>query len=410
LAKIFLVGCAKTKQGQASKAAELYTSPLFQNARKLAMEKGDRWYILSSKHGLLEPGQMVEPYEMTLDRMSVEEKKQWSRGVLQSLFQSVTRQDEVVFLAGNSFRRDLGPALEERGIKTAAPLQSMGIGRQLAWLMKLNQPGTAKTHRRKDLDRFYRLLAELIRANGRKVRVCNADMNWPRQGLAFYFSSTELRALDPSQRRVVRVANHASGTGSVSALWDLIREDRGGADGLGDHRRSLFRARLGEALINRSGLAPRFPQWGKGSSAQKEIVDGEAEMERLVSVEIGNMELCFLAVEDEPGNPSDRGYLYRNAIALLSGPDGPVDLPSPSWLGLNSGQDACRHSGLWHTRHTEEIYDPDFLGVFERYVAVSARRIPKPGQALAPAGWQSRIATGRNGQLQLFTLDEAGED
>jgi hypothetical protein len=42
-----------------------------------------------------------------------------------------------------------------------------------------------------------------------------------------------------------------------------------------------------------------------------------------------------------------------------------IDPPSPSWLGLCSGRDKVRRSGLWNQRHVDENYVPNFLDVLE---------------------------------------------
>ena len=60
-------------------------------------------------------------------------------------------------------------------------------------------------------------------------------------------------------------------------------------------------------------------------------------------------------------------------IALASGLHEPViDPPSPTWLGLYSGRDKVRRSGLWNQRHVGEKYVPNFLDLLEAAIERNA--------------------------------------
>ena len=74
------------------------------------------------------------------------------------------------------------------------------------------------------------------------------------------------------------------------------------------------------------------------------------------------MPFLFLGVEDEPGPASERGFIERNAIALLSAfREAPPDSASPGWLGRSSDRERVRLSGLWNNNHVDEAYDASFL-------------------------------------------------
>ena len=79
------------------------------------------------------------------------------------------------------------------------------------------------------------------------------------------------------------------------------------------------------------------------------------------------MPFLWLEIDDEPGPDSLRGYIERNAIALLSnyGKE-PLDPPSGEWLGRLCDRERVRNSGLWNQNHVEERYDPAFLDTLER--------------------------------------------
>lgn len=58
------------------------------------------WYILSAKHGLLKPTQVVKPYNITLNTMSLAKRREWGKGVIRQMDDQLPEADEVVFLAG----------------------------------------------------------------------------------------------------------------------------------------------------------------------------------------------------------------------------------------------------------------------------------------------------------------------
>lgn len=131
--------------------------------------------------------------------------------------------------------------------------------------------------------------------------------------------------------RIVRVGTHALKGASRTKLWSRLSQHRGPSNGSGNHRASIFRLIVGAALIRRDKLS--FPTWGEGNSAKAQVRRGEITLERKVSEVIGKMSLLWLPIGDEPGPNSQRGYIERNVIALLSnyGKD-PLDPPRKTGL------------------------------------------------------------------------------
>ena len=81
------------------------------------------------------------------------------------------------------------------------------------------------------------------------------------------------------------------------------------------------------------------------------------------------MPFLWLAINDEPGPASRRGYIERNTIALLSNyGKPPLDAPSGHWLGHDCNRERVRISGLWNSNHVDEAYDPAFLDVLATFV------------------------------------------
>lgn len=232
-----------------------------------------------------------------------------------------------------------------------------------------------------EIVRFYRLLDLLEeRCGGRRVlRECDGRMGWSPSGVYFFFEPREHRSDTGAGDRVVRVGTHALTERSRSTLWGRLSQHRGTArSGAGNHRGSIFRLLVGSAIKARAGTSePR--SWGvasgAGEAARKLGVDratlrqSEAALERDVTRLIGAMPFLWLHVDDPPGPASDRGYVERNAIALLSNfGKGPLDAPSQTWLGRHSDRERVRQSGLWNNDHVDGMWEPEFCDRFERLI------------------------------------------
>ncbi len=133
-ADLCLVSCVSVKQSAAAPARDLYVSPWFQKARACVEALGCPWYILSVKHGLLDPGSTIEPYDETLKAMPVYRRRTWARGVIGDLAPRLASVDTVTLFAGTAYREFLEPELRGQGLKLYVPMQGMRIGQQLSWL------------------------------------------------------------------------------------------------------------------------------------------------------------------------------------------------------------------------------------------------------------------------------------
>lgn len=222
-----------------------------------------------------------------------------------------------------------------------------------------------------DLKRFYSVLDELSqKLRGPRILLnCSGRMDWPIRGVYFFQEPGENRAESGSGPRVVRVGTHALKAGSGTSLWNRLSQHKGrSSSGGGNHRGSIFRLLVGTALIAKNNLA--YPTWDHGSSAPRDSREAERPIEKLVSAHVGNMPFLWIAIEDQPGPASLRGYIERNSIALLSHFNrAPIDPPSKSWLGHYCQRDKVRNSSLWNQNHVEEDYEPQFLDTLASLVA-----------------------------------------
>ena len=227
-----------------------------------------------------------------------------------------------------------------------------------------------------NLARFYGLLnAHADRHGGRLLLANIGSAQLPRRGVYFFFDENELRQDSGIGPRVVRVGTHALTVGSKSTLGRRLGQHRGARSGCGNHRGSIFRNLVGQALLAGNGV-PHCPSWGiagdltKASAAmgvdRRLIASSEKQLEVSVSNYLATLTFSFLDIDDEPGANSRRGLVERNAIALLSNHDRVAfDAPSIAWLGHMSNRELVRRSGLWNQRHVTEACAEEFLIVFE---------------------------------------------
>jgi hypothetical protein len=232
-----------------------------------------------------------------------------------------------------------------------------------------------------DLDRFYRILADLEDrcAGTRQLAGSHGHMSWPHRGVYFFFEPGEVRA-DGITPRVVRVGTHGLRP-SRSTLWGRLSQHKGTGAGVmpggGNHRGSIFRFHVGTALLASGAWPPEiYHSWGTGGTAPAAVRRVEYPLERAVTEHIGTMPFLWLNVDDPPSVDSDRGVIEAGAIALLSNLDRPAcDPPTLSWLGRRARHSSVRGSGLWNVNHVRESHNPDFLDLMARYT----RHHPVPG-------------------------------
>jgi hypothetical protein len=131
---VYLVSCVSQKRDQACEARDLYVSDLFRKARRFAEASGCPWFILSAEYGLVTPGQVIVPYERTLNTMGVADRRAWAKQVASQLAEAVPDLSRVVFLAGERYREFLARHLESHGVEVSVPMEGLRIGEQLSWL------------------------------------------------------------------------------------------------------------------------------------------------------------------------------------------------------------------------------------------------------------------------------------
>lgn len=137
---VFLVSCVSRKRQSPAPAKDLYLSDFFVKARRFVESREGRWFILSARHGLLSPDEIVAPYERTLNSMGVADRRAWAERVLKQIDERIPEAERVIFLAGQRYREHLIKPLADRGIGVEVPMQGLKIGEQLSWLGQHAEP------------------------------------------------------------------------------------------------------------------------------------------------------------------------------------------------------------------------------------------------------------------------------
>lgn len=92
-----------------------------------------------------------------------------------------------------------------------------------------------------------------------------------------------------------------------------------------------------------------------------------------VSEYLRELPFLWIDVDDEPSADSDRAYIERNMIGLLSNYQrDPIDPRGDRWLGKHSRSEKIRESGLLNVNHVDEGYDPSFLSTLEEAIKTTA--------------------------------------
>ena len=138
MATIVLISCGSKKLPHRAAAKDLYISSLFRLSRRYAQTLGaEKIFILSAKHGLLGLNEVIEPYDLTLNKMSIKQRQQWADKVLRELNEVTDLSgDHFIFLAGKKYRENLIPSTKSSEI----PLEGLRIGEQLKYLKQKGIP------------------------------------------------------------------------------------------------------------------------------------------------------------------------------------------------------------------------------------------------------------------------------
>jgi hypothetical protein len=140
---LYLVSCVSVKLAHPAPAEELYASSWFKKARAYVAASCGAWRILSAKHGILKPTDVIGPYDLTLNSIDVAARRAWAKVVLESL--DLGHGDRVELLAGQRYREFIIPGLRARHVQVNVPMAGLGFGAQLRWLARHTKRPTPRS-------------------------------------------------------------------------------------------------------------------------------------------------------------------------------------------------------------------------------------------------------------------------
>ncbi len=128
---IGLIACCAKKNSFKTTASNMYQSTLFKYSFRYLNKRCDKVFILSAKYGFLEPKQEIEPYDITLNKMTVKQRLIWSKAVIKDLSKCCDlNKDKFIILTGIKYRENIIPHINHYEI----PMVGLGIGKQLKFL------------------------------------------------------------------------------------------------------------------------------------------------------------------------------------------------------------------------------------------------------------------------------------
>lgn len=174
--RIGLVSCTSQKLERVTAARELYSaSPNFRKWVGWVEESCDRWFVLSAKHHLVDPDEVLAPYDQTLDAAPVGEKRRWSTEViseLEAVLGDIGSHSFEIHAGRNYWAFGLREELEARGATVIVPAEGLNMFERAAFYSR--QPAGAKQEvreGRRGMGSYEQLRDYLARRDDRRVEL-----------------------------------------------------------------------------------------------------------------------------------------------------------------------------------------------------------------------------------------------
>jgi len=232
------------------------------------------------------------------------------------------------------------------------------------------------------LQELYREFENLSEKTGGPYYLDNysSDWNWPTRGIYIFFTpDTNIEADPHSEWTVARIGTVGVANGSSNTLMNRMRQHRGNKKGKyaggGNHRGSIFRLHVGNAIIHKNDLHNEYPHWGKSNSnvpddiSTTEIREQEHPLEERVSEYIRSLPFLILNVPGEPGPKSDRARIEKQLLSTFGFYHRTKDyLRDDRWLGTFSPKPEVYKTGLWNINHVDGFCSPSVLHDVQQYL------------------------------------------
>ena len=383
---IFIINCSKEKVNYQVKASDMYCSERFNLSKKIVEDNNYEWYILSSKYGLLKPDTIIDPYDKNINDLTKKEKNEYITKIIKQFSDfNINNKKRIIFLCDSLYINEICQELERKKYNIISPFSHL---KPEMWVQYLKQLDNSP--RFKLINDLYEIFNSFKEQNGKifKLKELVNSEFIPTKGLYVFFNEDEQRIFNTSQNRIVRVGTHAVSKGAKSTLYQRLKQHKGMNNLDGNHRSSIFRLHVGNALIQKNNL--KCSTWGQDIKINEEQKKQESIIEKMVSEYIGEMPVLLININDDSSKYSDRSYIEQNMIALLSDNYLPIDYQYENWLGNYSIHNAVRSSSLWNVDYTKnKDYDKNFLEILQIHIDITLGKIADVGKSYAPKDWYS---------------------
>jgi hypothetical protein len=125
--ELVIVTCVKEKRKGRQKAKDLYISDLFKKMKQYAETYDYDWRIISAKHGLIDPEDIIESYEEeSLDQFKLlkgkqttdlKTKKKALKKIIEVQLEPILNTyNEIILMCGKNYRDVLLPLLKNKKV------------------------------------------------------------------------------------------------------------------------------------------------------------------------------------------------------------------------------------------------------------------------------------------------------
>lgn len=121
----YIVACGEKKLPYPTKAKNLYQGSYFTACFNYAKEMSDSIYIISAKHGLIKPDEVISPYNLRIN----DEEAITAQEVKEQAQQLKILDSEIVVLGGNEYVKFI-----KKIWPNAKQVLKGGLLRQIKWL------------------------------------------------------------------------------------------------------------------------------------------------------------------------------------------------------------------------------------------------------------------------------------
>jgi hypothetical protein len=121
--RVVLIGSSGATADEPRPAGEMFRSDGFAYAREHARHSRLPWFVLSAKHGLLDPGEVISPHGIQIDDQAAAYRTAWGEWVVAQLADRLQLDDVIVEVHGGvDFAQPLRQPLTRRGAVLEIPL------------------------------------------------------------------------------------------------------------------------------------------------------------------------------------------------------------------------------------------------------------------------------------------------